>query len=357
MRARRTIRAPQAARLAVGATVLAFPATAMAVTTATSEPAPPAPVALHGIRSQAVRFGERTVVRGSAPHAAAGTPIVLDYRSAGSSAWQTVARGRVHPDGRFYLSARLRRSGSLQVRPAPASQHPARVSASDGNPANEFLAAQAADGSTAPTGAPATAASATPARTPEVLATPVRRLTVTPEIALSRTAALAVLGSPVRLSGRLLPARHGRRVTLDARIGHRWVAVASTRTGRGGRFSLRYVPSVADGATPLLSVFFSGDRLNGRSRSRAERIALMQYAQVSWYEDAGNTACGFHATYGIASRTLPCGTQVTLSYGGRTVVATVDDRGPFVYSRLYDLNQNVAAALGMYGVATVLASV
>jgi rare lipoprotein A (peptidoglycan hydrolase) len=78
---------------------------------------------------------------------------------------------------------------------------------------------------------------------------------------------------------------------------------------------------------------------------------------ASWYYDAGQTACGFHATYGIASRTLPCGSHVTLSYGGRTVIATVDDRGPFVAGRDYDLNQNTAAALGMYGVATVLSSV
>jgi rare lipoprotein A len=357
MRARSTMRAPKAARLAVGATVLAFPATAMAVTTATSGPARSAPVVLHGIRSEAVRFGQRTVVRGSAPRAAAGTPILLAYRSSGAARWQTVARGRVHADGRFYLSARLRRSGSLQVRPAPPAPRPERVSPTDPNPANAFLSSQSAGAPGAGAGVPETAATVAAERVPEVTATPVARLTVTPELVLSRTSDLAVLGSPVRIGGRLLPASHGRRVTLEAQVGRRWVAVASTRTGRGGRFSLRYVPTLADGATPRLSVFFAGDRLNGRSRSRAERVALMQYAQVSWYEDAGDTACGFHATYGIASRTLPCGTQVTLSYGGRTVVATVDDRGPFVYSRLYDLNQNVAAALGMYGVATVLASV
>jgi rare lipoprotein A (peptidoglycan hydrolase) len=45
-----------------------------------------------------------------------------------------------------------------------------------------------------------------------------------------------------------------------------------------------------------------------------------------------------------------------IALGGRSVVATVDDRGPFVPGRDYDLNQNTAAALGMYGVETVLAS-
>jgi rare lipoprotein A (peptidoglycan hydrolase) len=77
---------------------------------------------------------------------------------------------------------------------------------------------------------------------------------------------------------------------------------------------------------------------------------------ASWYDDVGNTACGFHATYGVANKTLPCGAKVTLSYGGRTVVSTVDDRGPYVYGRSFDLNQNTARYLGMWGVAQVLAS-
>ena len=48
---------------------------------------------------------------------------------------------------------------------------------------------------------------------------------------------------------------------------------------------------------------------------------------------------------------------MTFSYGGHTVVATVDDRGPFVPGREYDLNQNTAAALHMWGVASVLSSI
>ena len=58
-----------------------------------------------------------------------------------------------------------------------------------------------------------------------------------------------------------------------------------------------------------------------------------------------------------ACRMLPCGTQVTFHYGGRTVTAVVDDRGPFVGGREWDLNQNVAGALGFGGVGTVWSSV
>ena len=56
---------------------------------------------------------------------------------------------------------------------------------------------------------------------------------------------------------------------------------------------------------------------------------------------------------GVANQTLPCGTKVTFRYGGRTVTAVVDDRGPFVGGREWDLNQNTAGALGFGGVGTV----
>ena len=79
-----------------------------------------------------------------------------------------------------------------------------------------------------------------------------------------------------------------------------------------------------------------------------------QFEQVaSWYYDYGNTACGFHAEYGVANKTLPCETHVRISYDGRSVEATVDDRGPYVYGRSYDLDQTVSRVLGMSGVATV----
>ena len=85
----------------------------------------------------------------------------------------------------------------------------------------------------------------------------------------------------------------------------------------------------------------------------ADTPAQLVPAVASWYYDEGNTACGFHARYGVANKTLRCGTKVTIRYGDRSVVATVDDRGPYVYGRSFDLSQNTAAALGMWGVATV----
>lgn len=78
---------------------------------------------------------------------------------------------------------------------------------------------------------------------------------------------------------------------------------------------------------------------------KAPKPPPIQHAEASWYYDGGSTACGFHAGFGVANRTLPCGTKVTFYYGSRAVKAEVDDRGPFIYSRLWDLNQTVRAAL------------
>jgi len=80
----------------------------------------------------------------------------------------------------------------------------------------------------------------------------------------------------------------------------------------------------------------------------------MSYAVASWYYDTtGETACGYHAVYGVANKSLPCGTRVMISYHGREVEATVDDRGPYIYGRTWDLSQTTASALGFSGVDTV----
>jgi Lytic transglycolase len=98
-------------------------------------------------------------------------------------------------------------------------------------------------------------------------------------------------------------------------------------------------------------------RHHHRIRRHAPKVLPMTPTVASWYYDEGDTACGFHAEYGVANKTLPCGTKVVLSYGGHSITATVDDRGPFVYGRSYDLDQRTASALGMWGVATIYARV
>jgi rare lipoprotein A len=58
-----------------------------------------------------------------------------------------------------------------------------------------------------------------------------------------------------------------------------------------------------------------------------------------------------------AHRSLPFGTKLRVSSGGRSVVVTVNDRGPFVRGRVLDLSKGAARALGMGGLARVTAEV
>jgi hypothetical protein len=162
-------------------------------------------------------------------------------------------------------------------------------------------------------------------------------------------------GHTVVVHGMLEPGRRGAEVKLETRAGRAWHTLATGRTHRNGHFGIRY--RVQGSGARWVRVRFEGSRRARAVSAAAGKIVALAPTVASWYYDAGSTACGFHATYGVANKTLPCGTKVTLSYGGHTVVATVDDRGPYVYGRTFDLNQNTARYLGMWGVGTVFASV
>jgi rare lipoprotein A len=50
-----------------------------------------------------------------------------------------------------------------------------------------------------------------------------------------------------------------------------------------------------------------------------------------------------------AHRTLPFGTKLRVTHGGRSVVVTVNDRGPFVHGRVLDLSTAAAREVGLTG--------
>jgi rare lipoprotein A len=60
-----------------------------------------------------------------------------------------------------------------------------------------------------------------------------------------------------------------------------------------------------------------------------------------------------------AHRTLPFGTKLKVTRGGRSVVVTINDRGPFVKGRVLDLSTAAARAVGLtsVGVGRVAAEV
>src|SRR5262245_39330130 len=77
-------------------------------------------------------------------------------------------------------------------------------------------------------------------------------------------------------------------------------------------------------------------------------------SNVSWYGPGfygKRTACGVAMTttlIGVAHRSLPCGTKITFKnpVNGRTVTATVIDRGPYVSGRQWDLTGGLCQKLG-----------
>ncbi len=60
-----------------------------------------------------------------------------------------------------------------------------------------------------------------------------------------------------------------------------------------------------------------------------------------------------------AHRTLPFGTKLKVTHGGRSVVVTINDRGPFIRGRVLDLSTAAARAVGLIsaGVGHVTAEV
>lgn len=73
---------------------------------------------------------------------------------------------------------------------------------------------------------------------------------------------------------------------------------------------------------------------------------------ASYYWQGQKVACGGKFNPGAltaAHRTYPCGTKVrvTNKRNGRSVVVTINDRGPFVKGRIIDVSLAAAKVLGM----------
>ncbi len=149
----------------------------------------------------------------------------------------------------------------------------------------------------------------------------------------------------------------GRIVRLQAHGRHGWRALASTRTGPGGRYRLRYRTRRV--GSERLRVSFAGGAGQRAAHRPVGRLNVYRLAEASWYGGGGSLACGgwlTSSTMGVASKTLPCGTPITLRYGGRTVRVRVVDRGPYVAGREYDLTEATKRALGFEGVGELWAT-
>ncbi|HWD65450.1 MAG TPA: septal ring lytic transglycosylase RlpA family protein [Solirubrobacteraceae bacterium] len=314
----------RALHVGAGALALAVPGAAVALESGAAQAlGATAGPALHtSVSRHSLRYDHDLTVNGTAPSGDTGRKVQLQFLAGGHSSWRGLQETTVRSDNRFSFRVRLARSGRLRAVSVPAS---------------------------ATSSTPVAQAAATPPSPSDP-----QRVGVMASLQVPRRSRVSQTGHRISLRGRLLPTQGGLTVRLLGRSARSWRTLARARTGRRGGFVLRY--AVRGTGTRLLRVNFRGDASNRGNWVRAGSVTGLVPRVASWYNDGGNTACGFHARFGVANRTLPCGTKVTVAYHGRSVLATVDDRGPYVGGRDYDLNQNTAGALGMYGVATVLTS-
>ncbi|HSD25598.1 MAG TPA: septal ring lytic transglycosylase RlpA family protein [Solirubrobacterales bacterium] len=152
----------------------------------------------------------------------------------------------------------------------------------------------------------------------------------------------------VTFRGRVAP---GGKHRVMVRVGGHKLRTHS-RAGGGYRVTWR---------SPASGVFTARARVDGSS-VRSHRLPVNAYrpAEASYYGPGlygGGLACGGTLTsgkLGVANKTLPCGSRVTLRYHGHTVTVPVIDRGPYAGNREYDLTAATKAKLGFPSTGTVL---
>jgi rare lipoprotein A len=86
---------------------------------------------------------------------------------------------------------------------------------------------------------------------------------------------------------------------------------------------------------------------------RGTKIVLIDQGKASFYSLSGRQ-CGTNR-YTAAHRTLPKGTQVkvTNTANGKSVVVTIDDRGPYIAGRVIDLSCDAFSSIASLGTGVI----
>lgn len=180
------------------------------------------------------------------------------------------------------------------------------------------------------------------------------RIKVRPRLTLRPSPKHVMVSRGLVVEGTLRPAIPGRKVYLHRKVNGHWRFIKGVGAG-DGRFSF----SIAgrDVGHHVVRATFSGDSKNAPRRVRSGYNVYDPDA-ATWYGPGfyGNrTACGktlHEDTLGVANRSLPCGTKVSILYHGRTITVPVIDRGPYT-SADWDLTSATARRLGFEGSNTI----
>jgi rare lipoprotein A len=169
-----------------------------------------------------------------------------------------------------------------------------------------------------------------------------------------------VAGRKVLVTGTVLPRGRGHVVALQRFAHGHWRTVDRAQTNHAGHFRLSRRMDRTGTARVRVRVHRDA-QVTGGGRALGH-LNVFRRVVVSWYGPGffgGPLACGGSlgaGTMGVANKTLPCGTRVTLRYRGHTVRVRVIDRGPYVGGREYDLTSATRTALHFGGVGVVLAT-
>lgn len=249
--------------------------------------------------------GERVVVSGKA-QTSYQRALTLEFRRKGAPSYRAIARTKVGHGDRFRVGGTVPGNGSLRVRVVPNGR------------AQVFTSRAVA-------------------------------IKVVRDLKVGGRRLHVRAGEAAVVNGRGAP---GEPVRLQALRSGRWTTLARATPRRSGRFTLR---ARRQGTMSAPVRIVSG----GRTRS-VGRLNVYRYAEASWYGPGlygGSLACGgilTEGTLGVANKSLPCGSKVTLRNGSRTIRVKVVDRGPYVGNREYDLTAATARKLNFSGAGSIL---
>jgi peptidoglycan lytic transglycosylase len=144
---------------------------------------------------------------------------------------------------------------------------------------------------------------------------------------------------------------------LDPRAG--WTTVASARAAADGTWSAIWRPGGVGRVQLRAVVQGQEDGARAAAADSSAAVIVHRRARATWYGPGffgRRTACGkrlTRSTLGVAHRTLPCGTKVSILYAGRRIEVPVIDRGPFANGASWDLTAATAKRLGFTQTATI----
>lgn len=169
------------------------------------------------------------------------------------------------------------------------------------------------------------------------------------------TRASGFLNRDMRFTGSVSSSNAGSVVEIErsgVHTGGRWVATTHATVQSDGSFAA-YWHANRPGRLAFRAIMNTAPGGSTASSWPTVNVIVYRMAVATFYGPGfwgSQTACGevlHRNTLGVAHRTLPCGTRVSIYYNGRTIQVPVIDRGPYANGADWDLTEATARALGM----------